>query len=103
MHALKPEGRPQCAENARSLHSGWLAGALLLFMLGGSAIRAQSASAQNNSARQKFTQAVAEGTRALQTGHNQNAEKAYRQALALDPHSVEVLNNLALSHRAPGT
>ncbi|MGB7168304.1 MAG: tetratricopeptide repeat protein [Acidobacteriaceae bacterium] len=58
---------------------------------------AQAVPGREARVRQEFTQEVAQGTQALQAGNNQEAEKAYRQALALDPHSVEVLNNLAIS------
>ncbi len=61
------------------------------------ALSAQAIEGKEASVRREFTQAVAEGTQALQAGENQEAEKAYRQALALDPRSVEVLNNLAIA------
>ena len=69
----------------------------LLFALCAGAICGQTSAPQENAVRQEFTQAVADGTQALQAGDNPAAEKAYRQALALDPRSVEVLNNLAIS------
>lgn len=59
--------------------------------------RAQTTAQQAASARQRFTAAVAEGSGALQAGDNAKAEAAFRKALTLDPRSVEVLNNLAIS------
>ncbi|MCL5671748.1 MAG: tetratricopeptide repeat protein, partial [Acidobacteria bacterium] len=47
--------------------------------------------------RQEFLQWVARGSHALQVGDNHAAEDAFRRALALDPKSVELLNNLAIS------
>jgi Flp pilus assembly protein TadD len=47
--------------------------------------------------RQEFSQWVAQGSRALQEGDNRTAEESFRRALALDPQSVELLNNLAIS------
>lgn len=47
--------------------------------------------------REQFTQWVAKGSRALQKGDNRSAEEAFRRALQLDPQSVELLNNLAIS------
>jgi tetratricopeptide (TPR) repeat protein len=68
----------------------------------GSALTGYSASAQetsesNSAARQQFTQLVAEGSRALENGENATAESSFRRALTLDPQSVELLNNLAIS------
>lgn len=48
-------------------------------------------------ARQEFSQRVADGSRALQAGDNALAERSFRRALALDPQSVELLNNLAIA------
>jgi len=70
---------------------------LVFFIFGAGAIWAQPVSSADGSIRQRFTQLVAEGTGALQSGNNETAEKAYRKALELDPRSVEVLNNLALA------
>src|SRR5579871_4265162 len=39
----------------------------------------------------------AEGSQALKRGDAVAAEKAFRQALRLDPHSVGVLNDLAIA------
>lgn len=50
-----------------------------------------------SSAREQFTELVAEGSRALQEGDNAEAERAFDRALNLDPTSVELLNNLAIS------
>ncbi|HEX3660447.1 MAG TPA: tetratricopeptide repeat protein [Acidobacteriaceae bacterium] len=73
-----------------------LSGVLLLVLCVHPA-RAQAVSASRSRVRQEFSRDIAEGTRALQAGDNPTAEKAYRQALALAPHSVEVLNNLAIA------
>jgi tetratricopeptide (TPR) repeat protein len=53
--------------------------------------------AGNSVTAQQFTQFIAQGSQALQQGDNVAAEKAFRQALALAPQSVEILNNLAIS------
>jgi tetratricopeptide (TPR) repeat protein len=45
----------------------------------------------------QFEQLTAAGSEALQTGRYPEAEKEYRQALALDPHALPVLNNLAIA------
>ena len=59
---------------------------------------AQSKSEPNAaSLREEFDRFVAEGSRELQAGDNAAAEKAFRDALSLDPRSVELLNNLAIS------
>ncbi len=47
--------------------------------------------------RQKFKSYIAQGSQALQQQDNAAAERAFRQALALAPHSVEILNDLAIS------
>lgn len=61
-------------------------------------ILAQAHAAQNEATiRRQFTKSVAEGSRALQQGDNAAAESAFRQALSLDPASVELLNNLPIS------
>jgi tetratricopeptide (TPR) repeat protein len=57
----------------------------------------QSVENSNATSRQRFTQFVAQGSQALQQGDNAAAEHAFREALALDPKSVPVLNNLAIS------
>jgi len=57
----------------------------------------QTGSADEDAARRQFTNFIAEGSRALQQGDNAAAEKAFREALALSPDSVEILNNLAIS------
>src|ERR1700691_3346486 len=51
----------------------------------------------NATSQQKFTQFLAQGSQALQQEDNIAAEHAFREALALDPKSVPVLNNLAIS------
>lgn len=58
---------------------------------------AQVASQDEAAERQEFTAWVAAGSRALQDGDDRSAEKWFRKALSLDPHSVEILNNLAIS------
>ncbi len=58
---------------------------------------AQTAPATPSAARQQFTAEVAQGSRALENGDNAAAERSFRQALALDPRSIELLNNLAIS------
>jgi Flp pilus assembly protein TadD len=60
-------------------------------------LRGQSATDKTASARQEFMEYVASGSRALEKGDNAAAEKAFRGALSLDPSSVEILNNLAIS------
>jgi Flp pilus assembly protein TadD len=57
----------------------------------------QSIEQSNATSQQKFTQFLAQGSQALQQGDNVAAEQAFREALALDPKSVPVLNNLAIS------
>lgn len=57
---------------------------------------AQQEQKPDSSSRERFLQLVAEGSKALQQGDNLAAEKAFRQALELDPQSVELLNNLAI-------
>jgi len=49
------------------------------------------------SPRQEFQELITEGSQALQRGNNSVAEEAFRNALDLDPTSVELLNNLAIS------
>jgi Flp pilus assembly protein TadD len=53
--------------------------------------------AGNRATAPQFTQFFAQGSQALQQGDNAAAEQAFRQALALAPQSVEILNNLAIS------
>src|SRR6202046_3199315 len=60
-------------------------------------LRGQSASEKTSSSQQQFAQCVANGSQALQQGDNAAAEQAFRKALDLDPRSVEILNNLAIS------
>lgn len=60
-------------------------------------IRGQQAPAHSSKTRQEFLQWVAQGSHALQAGDNRTAEEAFSRALALDPKSVELLNNLAIS------
>ncbi|MGC2232421.1 MAG: tetratricopeptide repeat protein, partial [Candidatus Acidiferrum sp.] len=60
-------------------------------------MEAQQAQKADSSTRERFLQLVAVGSQALQQGDNLAAEKAFRQALELDPQSVELLNNLAIS------
>lgn len=67
------------------------------FAVLGTGAYGQALSPSVATARQEFTQDVARGSQALQAGDNAAAEKAFRQALALDPRSVELLNNLAIS------
>ena len=50
---------------------------------------------QDNS--EHFEQLTSAGSSALQAGHYPEAEKNYREALALDPHALPVLNNLAIA------
>jgi tetratricopeptide (TPR) repeat protein len=59
--------------------------------------RGQQTTADTSSIRQEFSHWVGEGSRALEEGDNRAAEDAFRKALALDPQSVELLNNLAIS------
>lgn len=70
---------------------------LLLAGLGGRALAWEKQTAgADSAARQEFTQSVARGSQALQAGDYVTAESAFRRALALDPRSVELLNNLAI-------
>ena len=70
----------------------------LLFPSISTSLRGQSIEESNAPPpQQRFTQYVAEGAQALQQGNNIVAEHAFRDALALDPKSVPVLNNLAIS------
>ena len=57
----------------------------------------QTTFTDEDAGRRRFTDFVAEGSHALQQGDNATAEKVFRQALALSPNSVEILNNLAIS------
>ena len=59
--------------------------------------RGQQATGDASQVREEFSQWVAQGSRALQEGDNHTAEESFRKALALDPQSVELLNNLAIS------
>src|ERR1700744_4420855 len=63
----------------------------------GSSLWCQSTEPNNATSQQTFTQLMAQGSRALQQQDNVAAEHAFRGALALDPNSVPVLNNLAIS------
>ncbi len=58
---------------------------------------AQQTSTERPALHEAFTQYVSEGSRALERGDNSTAEKSFRSALALDPNSVPLLNNLAIS------
>ena len=71
----------------------------LLFLLPACSFPAQARQTPEASSatRQQFEQWVAQGSSALQQGDNRAAEDAFRRALALDPNSVELLNNLAIS------
>jgi Flp pilus assembly protein TadD len=57
----------------------------------------QSTEQRSATSQQRFTQFLGQGSQALQQGDNVAAEQAFREALALDPKSVPVLNNLAIS------
>ena len=63
----------------------------------GSSLWCQNAEQPNATAQQTFTQLLTQGSQALQQQDNVAAEHAFREALALDPKSVPVLNNLAIS------
>lgn len=65
--------------------------------LAAAAARAQLTPQQASALRRQFSSEVAQGSRALQQGDNAAAEKAFREALVLDPGSVEILNNLAIA------
>jgi len=69
----------------------------LLFSAISTSLWGQSVEEGNTPSQQRFAQFVAEGSQALQQGNNTAAEQAFRAALALDPKSVPVLNNLAIS------
>jgi Tfp pilus assembly protein PilF len=72
-------------------------GLLLLWPAIWNSLSAQNAEEKETAPRQQFTQFVAEGSQALQRGDNLAAERAFREALELDPNSVQILNNLAIS------
>jgi Flp pilus assembly protein TadD len=57
----------------------------------------QTDTSTNSSSQQQFSEFVAQGSQALEAGNNAAAEQAFRAALALDPTSVPILNNLAIS------
>lgn len=59
--------------------------------------RGQGAPGNTSAVSREFTQWVAQGSRALQIGDNRTAEESFRHALELDPRSVELMNNLAIS------
>lgn len=71
----------------------------IILLIGGAAtLLAQNQASQNESSlRRQFDESVAQGSHALQQGDNAAAENAFRRALSLDPSSVELLNNLAIS------
>src|ERR1700761_9199960 len=52
---------------------------------------------QEANSQQQLARFMALGSQALQKGDNAAAEQAFRQALAVDPDSIPVLNNLAIS------
>jgi tetratricopeptide (TPR) repeat protein len=75
--------------------------AVLMFISSNSYLLCQTAptvgasrAASSNSSMQDL---VATGSRALQQGDNETAERAFRQALEQHPNSIELLNNLAIS------
>jgi Flp pilus assembly protein TadD len=73
-------------------------GVLSLFALwAGTPLCGQSVEESNATFQQRFSQFMAQGSQALQQGNNLAAEHAFREALVLDPNSVPVLNNLAIS------
>jgi Flp pilus assembly protein TadD len=63
----------------------------------GTSLCGQNIEQSKATSQQNFTQFLAQGSLALQKGANVAAEQAFREALALDPNSVPVLNNLAIS------
>jgi Flp pilus assembly protein TadD len=63
----------------------------------GSSLWCQIPEQSNATSQQTFSQLMAQGSQALQKQDNIAAEHAFREALALDPKSVPVLNNLAIS------
>lgn len=81
-----------CTSREVSWHRVTFAFLLLLWSAPHCAI-AQAASSENNA----LERAVASGSAALQRGDYANAEQAFQKALALDPTSVPILNNLAIS------
>jgi Flp pilus assembly protein TadD len=62
-----------------------------------SSLRSQSTGGKRAATQPQFTQLIADGSESLKQGDNIAAEKAFRHALALDPESVPVLNNLAIA------
>lgn len=70
---------------------------LLLSLAGASAATWAQANPQADAERQEFTHWITIGSQALSAGDNPTAESSFRKALDLDPRSVEVLNNLAIS------
>jgi Flp pilus assembly protein TadD len=57
----------------------------------------QAGVGESETPKQKFLQFLEQGSRALEQGDNALAEKNFREAHRLDPRSVEILNNLAIS------
>jgi tetratricopeptide (TPR) repeat protein len=72
-------------------------GFFLLWSAIWSSLWGQSTGEKEATPGQQFTQFVAEGSQALQQGNNLAAEHAFREALELNPNSVPILNNLAIS------
>ena len=72
-------------------------GLLLLWAAVWNSLSAQNAEEKETAPRQQFTRFVAEGSLALQRGDNLAAERAFREALELDPNSGQILNDLAIS------
>jgi Flp pilus assembly protein TadD len=72
-------------------------GLLLLWPAIWNSLWGQSTGEKGATSRQQFTQFVTEGSQALQRGDNLAAEHAFREALELNPNSVPILNNLAIS------
>lgn len=70
----------------------------LLFLFFSSAlVFAQGKPSSVATEKQQLSQAWSRGNLALQQGDNKAAEKAFRQAIAIAPNSIEIINNLAIS------
>jgi len=73
----------------------WHAVLAIVFVLNG--FMRCEASQTPSDARRLLDAAVAQGSQALTAGDYANAERAFRAALAIDPTSIPILNNLAIS------
>jgi Flp pilus assembly protein TadD len=97
-HKRRPAGRNIHSATGRNIHLPILLSAFgLLTPWITTSLLGQSMEQSSGAPQQKFSQVLARGSQALQKGDNVAAEQAFREALAFDPDSVPVLNNLAIS------